>query len=134
MEQKHLDLTITKTMKTRLIWHDCKLNDDKNSFWVECTDEEVARCILPYVLEKKDELMIVIERNKGFSQINKNLNEQVFCNFFLISTDYKCIKSYDWVLPYGGMWNAGNPFKEINSVDFQSLDELQGIYDKLDNK
>ncbi len=121
-------------MKTRLIWHDCKLNDHKNSFWVECTDEEVSRCILPYVIDKKDELVLEININRGFSKINKNLNEQIFCNFFLISTDYKCIKSYGWVMPYSGMWNAGNPFREINVVDFHSLEELQGIFEKLDSK
>ena len=122
---------ITRTMKTRLIWHECSLNDYKNSFWVECTDEEVAKCILPNVCEKKDELVLEINRNRGFSKINKNLNEQIFCNFFLISTDYSQIKSYAWVMPFGGMWNAGNPFREINVVDFHSLDELKRIYDKF---
>lgn len=121
-------------MKTRLIWHDCKLNDNKNSFWVECTDEEVNRCIMPHVIDNKDELKIEIERNRGYSRINKNLNEQVFCNFFLISADLKFIKSYGWVMPYSGMWNAGNPFREIGVIDFNCLEELKGIEGNLKEK
>ena len=118
-------------MKTSLIWHDCLLNDGKDSFWVECTDEEVTHCILPFVNGEKDEHLEEIERNRGHSLINKNLNEQIFCNYFLISTDCTQIKSFDWVMPYGGMWNAGNPFREIDVVDFHSLDELQRIYNNL---
>lgn len=118
-------------MKTRLIWYNCSLNENKSSFWVECTDEEVERCIIPFVTGNRSELELSIIQNKGYSKINKNENEQIFCNFFLISTDYHCIKSYDWVMPYAGMWNAGNPFREIDVVDFQSLENLKGIYNKI---
>lgn len=118
-------------MKTRLIWHNCKLNDNKNSFWVECTDDEVAKDILPFVSEKKDELLQEIEQNRGYSLINRNENERIFCNFFLISTDCNFIKSYIWQMPYAGMWGAYNPFREIEVIDFNALEELEEIYEKL---
>jgi len=118
-------------MKTRLIWYDCRLNENKSSFWVECTDEEVKRCIMPFVTGNQSELELSILQNSGYSKINKNENEQIYCNFFLISYDYQCIKSYEWVVPYSGMWNAGNPFREIEVVDIQGLEELQGIYENL---
>jgi hypothetical protein len=89
---------------------------------------------MPHVIDNKDELKIEIERNRGYSRINKNLNEQVFCNFFLISADLKFIKSYGWVMPYSGMWNAGNPFREIGVIDFNCLEELKGIEGNLKEK
>ena len=114
-------------MKTRLIWRKCSLNRNRDSFWVECTDEEVTNCILPFVKESKEELIEEIKIKRGYSRINENLNEQIFCNFFLISVDCKFIKSYEWVMPYGGMWNAGNPFRKIAVTDFNGLEELQDI-------
>jgi hypothetical protein len=117
-------------MKTRIISRNCILND-KDSFWVECTDDEVTNCILPYVKENLEELMQEITVNRGHSLINTNANEQIYCNFFLVSTDCTKIKSYGWVLPFGGMWNGGNPFEEIDVVDFHSLDELQNIWERI---
>ncbi len=120
-------------MKTRLIWRRCWISNNKNCFWIECTDEEVSNCILGHVDEKKDKLLQEINRNRGHSLINKNINEQIYCNFFLISTDLKNIQSYAWQMPYGGMWNASNPFREIDVVDFHGLNELKRIYRELPN-
>jgi hypothetical protein len=121
-------------MKTRLICPKCILNDHKDSFWVECTDEEVIQCILPFVADKKDELIEQVNIYRGHSKINENQNEHIYCNFFLISTDLKEIKSYDWVMPYGGMWNGGNPFRSIEVVDFYSLEELKVMWKKVKRK
>lgn len=118
-------------MKTRLIWHKCKLNDDKDSFWIECTDDEVIKSIMPFVNVNNVGIVQEVEQNRGHSKINTNENERIFCNFFLISTDYKCIKSYRWVMPYSGMWNGYSPFEEIEVVDFNSLEDLKGIYGKI---
>jgi hypothetical protein len=118
-------------MKTRLIWRNCSLNDFITSFWVECTDEEVTQCILSLVKEKKEEFVEEIKNKRGYSLINKNLNEQVFCNFFLISVDCKFIKSYEWQMPYSGMWNAGNPFREFEVIDFNNLKELKVIQENI---
>ena len=117
-------------MKTRLIWPKSWYNNNKDSFWIECTDQEVVDNILP--LKSDPNFLEEMERNKGSSKINKNENENVFCNFFLISTDLKDIKSANWVYPYAGMWNASNPFKEIEVIDFNNLEDLQEAFDKIE--
>ena len=109
-------------MKTRLIWKDSWINNGKDSFWIECTNDEVIKKILPFVSD--DNFINEIEHNKGYSKINPNENEKIYCNFFLVSKDLLEIKSFNWVYPYSGMWNASNPFEEIDLTDFNSLDFL----------
>jgi len=117
-------------MKSRLIWRKSWNNNDKDSFWIECTDQEVNDNILS--LKSDSDFLEEIKRNKGYSRINKNENENIFCNFFLISTDLKEIQSFNWVYPYAGMWNACNPFEAIDVIDLNSLDELQNIFDLIE--
>lgn len=83
-------------MKTRLIW-------------VECTDQEVKDNILP--LKSDADFIKEVEFNRGPSKINKNLNDAIYCNFFLVSVHLKDILSFNWVYPYAGMWNFENPFE-----------------------
>lgn len=116
-------------MKSRLIWRKSWINNNKDSFWIECTDQEVIDNILP--LKSDSNFMDTIKENKGPSKINKNENENVYCNFFLISVDLKNIQSYNWVYPYTGMWNASNPFEVIEVIDFNSLEKLHDILDKI---
>ncbi len=95
-------------MKTKLIWRNCDLNKNKDSFWVECTEEDVTNNILPFVQNDRENLLKEIDDNKGASKMVEN--ESAFKNFFLISFDSKIIKSFQWQMPYSGLWNAGNPF------------------------
>ncbi len=67
-------------MKSRLIWRNSWYNNEKDSFWIECTDQEVIDHILP--LKSDPDFLQEIERNMGPSGINKNQNEVIFCNFF----------------------------------------------------
>ena len=116
-------------MKTRLIWKESRINNNKDSFWVECTNDEVIEKILP--LKSDEDFINEINRNIGHSTINRNENENIYCNFFLVSTDLKDIKSFRWVYPYSGQWNAYNPFEEIEMVEFYNLDELDELYRKI---
>lgn len=116
-------------MKSRLIWRKSWNNNNKDSFWIECTDQEVIDNILP--LKSDSNFLEKIKENIGSSRINKNENEKVFCNFFLISVDLMNIESYNWVYPYAGMWNASNPFEVIEVIDFNNLEYLKGIFDKI---
>ena len=109
-------------MKTRLIWEKSWYNNNKDSFWIECTDMEVEENILK--LKSDGEFLERIKHNVGHSLINKNQNEQIYRNFFLISADLKDIKSMGWVYPYSGQWNSSNPFKAIKVKDFYNLNEL----------
>ena len=119
-------------MITRLIWRESWVNHDKDSLWVECTDQEVIEHILP--LKSDVDFLKEIEFNRGHSKINDNINERIYTSFFLVSTDLKQILSFNWVYPYAGMWNVANPFEEIELVVFDSLEQLQEIFDKIELK
>lgn len=116
-------------MIARLIWRESWMNHDKDSFWVECTDQEVIDNILP--LKSDADFLKEIEFNRGPSKINENLNESIYTNFFLVSVDLKEILSFNWVYPYAGMWNAANPFEQIELVHFDKLEQLQGVFEGL---
>ena len=118
-----------KVMITRLIWRKSWINNEKDSFWVECTDQEVVDHIFP--LQSDDDFKKEIEFNRGPSTINGNQNENIYTNFFLISVDLKDILSFNWVYPYAGMWNAANPFTEIDKVHFDNLEQLKKIHGSL---
>lgn len=116
-------------MITRLIWRESWMNNDKDSFWVECTDQEVVDNILP--LKSDADFLKEIEFNRGPSKINENLNEVIYTNFFLVSIDLKDILSFNWVYPYARMWDFSNPFEQIESIDFERLNELKGIFERI---
>lgn len=117
-------------MITRLIWRESWINNEKDSFWVECTDQEVTDNIMP--LKSDADFLKEIKFNRGPSEINKNLNERIYTNFFLISVDLKDILSFNWVYPYAGMWNAANPFEEIELVHFGKLEQLKRIFKEIE--
>lgn len=114
-------------MKIELIWRKSWLNNDKDSFWVECTDQEVIDNILP--LKNDDNFINEIEINKGPKQLlEKNSNdENKYCNFFLISKDLQEIKNFRWTYPYSGLWNANNPFEKIKKIEINNLKELHNL-------
>lgn len=114
----------------RLFCKESFIHENKISFWVECTDNEVVEKILPH--KSDEEFIEKIRRNRGYSKINPNENEKIYCNFFLISSDLDYIESYNWVYPYGGMWNAGNPFIEIDTVNIFNLNELSRLKTNTD--
>ena len=119
-------------MITRLIWRESWMNNKKDSLWVECTDQEVIEHILP--LKSDADFLKEIEFNREPSRINENLNERIYTSFFLVSVDQTEILSFNWVYPYAGMWNSANPFEEIDVVHFDSLEQLQEIFDKSELK
>lgn len=80
-------------MIARLIWRESWMNHEKDSFWVECTDQEVIDNILP--LKSDADFLKEIEHNREPSLINKNLNERIYTNFFLVSVDLTEILSFN---------------------------------------
>lgn len=115
-------------MRTRLIWTNCEINNNITSFWVECSDEEVINEILPSLKEYSNQFFEDLKNNRGLNTISKDKSDNNICNFFLISKDCQHIKSFNWVMPYSGMWNASNPFEEFTVIDFDKLNELNKIY------
>lgn len=117
-------------MITRLIWRKSWINNEKDSFWVECTDQEVIDNILP--LNSDADFLKEIEFNKGYSEANENFDERIYTNFFLVSVDLKNILSFNWRYPYGNMLNnVATPFEEIELVTFERLEQLEKIFAKL---
>ena len=119
-------------MITRLVWRESWINNEKDSFWVECTDQEVIDNILP--LKSDADFLKEIEFNREPSEINKNLNERIYKNFFLISVDLKDVLTFNWVYPYEGMWNVSNLFEEIELVNFDNLNQLKELFDEIELK
>lgn len=119
-------------MITRRVWRESWINNEKDSFWVECTDQEVIDNILP--LKSDADFLKEIEFNREPSEINKNLNERIYKNFFLISVDLKDVLSFNWVYPYEGMWNVSNLFEEIELVNFDNLNQLKELFDEIELK
>ena len=119
-------------MITRLVWRESWINNEKDSFWVECTDQEVIDNILP--LKSDADFLKEIEFNREPSEINKNLKERIYKNFFLISVDLKDVLSFNWVYPYEGMWNVTNLFEEIELVNFDNLNQLKELFDEIELK
>ncbi len=118
-------------MITKLIWPKCRVTDDKNAFWVGCTDDEVAREIYSRLEENRVEIIKDIRLKRGASNLDEDKGEEMYCNFFLISADATSISSETWVLPYAGQWNASNPFLMIGKHSISSLDELKGLEEIL---
>ena len=120
-------------MITKIIWPKCHMMNDKNAFWVGCTDEEVNKKILPMLDDiKKSKEIEKISFNRGPSTIKEDQDELIFTNYFLISADGKDILSYPWSLPYAGLWNASNPFRMITKTNITNLDELKLLEESLD--
>ena len=120
-------------MTTKIIWPKCRMMNDKNAFWVGCTDEEVDKKILPLLNEiKENEEIEKISYNKGPSTFKEDQDEIMFTNYFLISADGKDILSYPWSLPYAGQWNASNPFRISAKTNITNLDELKLLEESLD--
>jgi hypothetical protein len=116
-------------MKSRLIWRESWNNNDKDSFWIECTDQEVIDHILP--LKSDPDFLEKIKKNNDPCRINENENEKTLCNFFLVSTDLEDIQSFRWVYPYSGLWNGYNPFEDIDLIDIDNLEHLKDIFDEI---
>lgn len=118
-------------MITKFIWPKCRVTDDKNAFWVGCTDDEVAREIYPRLWENRVEIIKEIRQSREASKLEKDEGEEMYCNFFLISADGLSISSEKWVLPYAGQWNACNPFLTIGKHSIDSIYELKDLEEML---
>lgn len=120
-------------MITKIIWPKCRMMNDKNAFWVGCTDEEVNKKIIPLLNDiNESKELEKISFNRGPCTFREDQDEIMFTNYFLISADGKEILSYPWSLPYAGQWNASNPFRMITKTNITNLDELKLLEESLD--
>jgi len=114
-------------MKTRLIWRECSVCSNKDSLWVECTDEEVTAKILPFITDDVSDFLKTVSQNQGTNLLNNNPLDEIYTNFFMVSFDALIIKSYQWLMPYSGQWNAYCPFIQFEPIDFDSLADIKDI-------
>lgn len=101
-----------------------------DSFWVECTPEEIKAQILPRIgVKTKKELYAVQQQEQGErGQIDPDIPIHRYPNiFFLIARDLSSIYPMPSVYPFSSMWNAYNPFVEIETREIADLSELGGI-------
>lgn len=118
-------------MITKLVWPKCRLMDQKNAFWVACTDDEVISHIIPQLNGNKELQIETIKHNRGANNMEENPDELKYTNFFLISADKTNIISYSWYMPYAGQWNASNPFRKIDKEVLSNLNDLEKLESKI---
>jgi hypothetical protein len=119
-------------MIVNLLWPKCRLMDCKNAFWVSCTDEEVISQIIPMLDGNIERQIETIKHNRGANNLEENVGELKYNNFFLISADSTNIISYGWYMPYSGMWNAYNPFRIIDKKIILNLNDLKILEERLE--
>lgn len=118
-------------MKTRLIWRKCSVCGDKDSLWIECTDEEVAVKIIPNITGDISDFLKTVSQNRGKNILNENPLDVIYTNFFMVSFDSSHIMSYQWLMPYSGQWNAYCPFIQFEPIVFDSLAEIKDIIENI---
>lgn len=118
-------------MKIKLYWPRCNflnkqwVNDEIDSYWIECTLEEAESKIFPYlsldqIEESKKNYRLTDKQSKDLQMEKDRL-------YYLISKDLSSIISFPWYYPYSGQWNAYCPFEEIKEVDIKNLKDLFSI-------
>lgn len=118
-------------MKIELYWPRCNflnkqwVNDEIDSYWIECKLEEAESKIFPYlsldqIEESKNNCKPTDKQSKD-QQIEKDRL------YYLISKDLSSINSFPWYYPYSGQWNAYCPFEEIKEVEINDLMDVSTI-------
>jgi len=117
-------------MKTSLCSPNCLIfQPRKDAFWVECTIEETETRILPRLSpiqrERFDDCRDMFLSTR-WAKANPDLAVPDRY-YFLIAADGSEIHPEEPHLPYGGMWNASNPFVRIKPVEFSRIEELKDL-------
>jgi len=117
-------------MKTTLYAPNCLIfQPRKDAFWVECTIEETETHILPMLSlvqrERFDDCREIFLSTR-WAKANPDLAVPDRY-YFLIAADGSEMHPEEPHLPYGGMWNASNPFVRIEPCEFDRIEELDDL-------
>jgi len=117
-------------MTVHFIWRaSSSMPDRQDAFWVACSAAEVDAIILP-VLSEDERTSFEHQRESlcsdGFVRANPSLAEADRW-YFLIARDGSTIQQHPAWFPYGGQWNAWNPFERISVQEISELNELHAI-------
>lgn len=112
-------------MRLLLKWPNCNYHSfkDETVFWVEATLEELEENV--YHQMTNEDLGAFIKDKRDYSARDNSdyLTKNSF--YFLVDRDCTKFQIERWTFPYGGMWNAGNPFMAVDQKEIQSIIELK---------
>ena len=118
-------------MKIKLYWPKCNflnmkwVDEEIDSYWVECTFEEAERNVFPYLSIDQ------IEQSKKHwepkERGSKDIQIETHSLCYLVSKDLQSIISFPWYYPYSGQWNGYCPFEEIKEVEIKDLKDVSSI-------
>ena len=103
------------------IWPDCKfrnrewVDEGVDSFWIRCSPEEVTEKVIPLLGEGARSRM---------EEIGQRNNPKHPKRFFLVAKDLSSIEPFQWSYPFANLWNAYSPFRKVDEVIIDNLDEL----------
>lgn len=102
-------------MLTRVVWPGYAESGTApvDAFWVECTEKEARLLLRP---------------GEDLPQPGCLPGEQTQTYGFLVARDGRFCKPMPWVYPYSGLWNAYNPFRQLDTpVKLDSIAQLESI-------
>ena len=127
-------------MKILEVWPDCDFLNGRwehekapvDSFWVECTLEEVERCVLPFhpfTLGSGSGDGILLDMNEARRLAAHYAPERhPPALHFLISRDLQSVQVYPEVVVFSGLWNSGYPFVDVSPpIVINDLHELTDL-------
>ena len=124
-------------MKIKVYWPNCKyyykdMDFNRNdALFLECSLEEAKEQLFSRLTE--DQIDQCINNYDPIPQpafLESGIETNNIC--FLITKDQKSLLPEPWYFPYGGQWNANNPFRKIKEIEIKNLDELTASIIKLE--
>ena len=124
-------------MIVRWFWRNCNFRGKDwgaspiDAFWVEATREEAVNDVFPKLQPAE------IEESEKLAERFLQLAEEIcrparpFC--FLVARDLSTIGPFHVHYPFHQLWNAYSPFKEMPTVNIQSLEEISTLILPTDN-
>ena len=111
-------------MIVHMVWPDCDFQNGRwsntpiDSFWVECTPAEVASQVLPRLSPQQREQLDDLHRQQA---------EPAATTFVLVAQDLSLIEPMESHYPYGNLWNAYSPFREIVPRTIERLEDVVAL-------
>ena len=127
-------------MKVLEVWLECNFlngrweheKDPVDSFWVECTLEEVEGCVLPFHPFTTgsgvgDGVLVDMDEARRLAALDAPERHPPVLHF-LISRDLQSVQVYPEVVVFSGLWNYACPFIDVSPpIVITDLRELADI-------
>lgn len=115
-------------MRIILKWPKCEYDkfEKETVFWVEASEEELENVVYQNISDASLGAFIKYKSEFCAIETNEFLSKGKF--YFLVNRDFTQFNMERWSFPYGGMWNAGNPFRKVKITVVQ---DRYGLKDAL---